>query len=190
MVEPIADEIWRVNSLSPVCWLSVIPSPCSTPTGPAPGARISTKAVRVFGIEVPRRKRTPVDASYALIRFVSLKQFNRKAEKTWVRNAVILQDDAGIFVLKEPVNGITYRCPTAVVSIKKSTPNGTAPTWRPHLLLYGSHLACFVWSLGACTVTRDIEARRCGRRNGRHGPLDQIWPIEANEQHCRAFWNK
>jgi hypothetical protein len=104
-----------------------------------------------------------------------------KTKEVRRRQAIVLQDNAFRFMLKEPIDGLTHSLAAAQVLLSKQ---GFHFTWPIHLCDHPAHFFAalgFAGHVESCSIGRDVKPLGTCALQGAQYLSSWTWPVENQE---------
>ncbi len=148
----------------PLAEIAIVVLPAASPAGPTPTVVVAAEVVAAIAAPLAILEVVAADAPHPRVVAVAFQQVGAVREKVGVGNAVVLEDDALLHLLKKPTDGAAHPQAAALVHIGIEALD---VAWPVDLVLDhragGGHLLGFAGAGGVGSVAGDKKARGCHR---------------------------
>lgn len=173
----------------PLAEVGVVVLPAAAPAGPAPAVVVAAEVVAAIAAPLAILEVIAADAPHPRVVAVALQKGGAVGEEVGMGNAVVLQDDALLHLLKKPADGTDRPNAAALVhvGIEALDLAGSDDFLLDHRAGRG-HLLGFAGALGVGAVAGHIEARGRHRADGVDHLAQGVGAAPSDEEEGGVGW--
>ena len=181
---PLA-PVRRGFPIRPEAQFTIIEPPGPPPGSPAPAVVVPGEVVG--GIAAPKAplEIVPGDDGHPLVFRIAFQERVAEAEEIRVRQTIVLQHHARLFLAEEPVERPRHRALAAQIGVAKQGANLAWPINRRGDFPHFGDLLCFTFAVRSRAVGGDIKARWSGFADGVEHLCGCVRAVEDQKQHRR-----